>query len=193
MNLRFLLQLTFTLTILIIFFFLAIMIYLVVIVVTWSAIVSVCFGQSNSVVAVGEFNTCFGAAGQMRCWGWGLDGQLGSGSTANLGDAPNDMGLIEAISFAPSLGKVTSVSAGVFHSCALMETGKVVCFGNGGTGRLGIGNSANVGCGGSCLSTVNLSGIAFGDTFLATSVSCGSAHNCALFANGKVRWYYCWW
>ena len=119
-------------------------------------------------------------------------GRLGTGSTADLGDAPNEMSLIGPISFAPSLGKVTSVSAGQDHSCALMETGKVVCFGRGDSGPLGIGSFSFVGCGGSCLSTVDLNGIAFKDTFLVTAISSGQSHNCAIFTNGKVRWYsYC--
>ncbi len=160
----------------------------IVIVVTLSAFVSVCFGQSNNVLAVGSSHTCFGSAGQMRCWGWGSLGQLGTGSITNLGDGPNEMSLIGPIPFAPSLGRVTSVNAGYSHSCALMETGKVVCFGHGSNGWLGIGSTSYVGCGGSCLSTVDLSGIAFGDTFLVTAVSSGESHNCALFTNGKVRW-----
>jgi hypothetical protein len=167
--------------------------FLLVIVVSFSAFVSVCFGQSNNVLAVGEGHTCFVAVGQMRCWGWGRYGQLGTGSTANLGDALQ-MSLLGPISFAPSLGKVTSVSAGRCHSCALMETGKVVCFGSSAFvfnnyGQLGIGNNGRVGCGLACLSTVDLSGISFGDTYFATAVSSSGDHNCALFANGKVRWY----
>ncbi len=152
-----------------------------------SAFKSVCFCQSNNVLAVANHHTCFGAVGQMRCWGRGDRGQLGTGSIANLGDAPNQMSLIGPISFAPSLGKVTSVGAGQVRSCALMETGKVVCFGNG--GYLGIGGPSSVGCGGACLSTVNLIGIAFKDTFLVTAISSGAEHNCTLFTNGKVRWY----
>jgi alpha-tubulin suppressor-like RCC1 family protein len=161
--------------------------FLVAIVVTMSAFVSVCFGQGNNVVAVGSYHTCLGSGGQMRCWGMGLYGQLGTGSTANLGDAPNEMSLIGRIAFAPSLGKVTSVSAGEMHTCAFMDTGKVVCFGIG--ALLGIGSYSWVGCGGSCLSTVDLSGITFKDTFLVTAISSGGNHNCALFSNGKVRWY----
>jgi alpha-tubulin suppressor-like RCC1 family protein len=164
----------------------------IVIVVSLSALVSVCFGQRNDVVAVGYQHTCFVAAGQMRCWGWGEYGQLGTGSTADLGAAPDQMSLIGPIAFASSLGKVTSVSTSYYHSCALMETGKVVCFGEGGYGQLGIGSGASAGRGGTFLSTVNLSGIVFKDTFLVTAISSGSQHNCALFTNGKVRWYtYC--
>ncbi len=162
---------------------------LIVNVVCLSAFVSVCFGQSNIVLAVGNEHACFVAAGQMRCWGEGSDGRLGTEATTNVGDVPNQMSLVGPISIAPSLGKASSVSAGYLHSCALMETGKVVCFGNGGNGRLGIGSSSSVGCGGSCLSLVDLSGIAFKDTFLVTAVSSGSNHNCALFSSGKVRWY----
>ncbi len=161
----------------------------IVFVLSLSAFVSVCFGQSNNV-AVGQYHTCFVAAGQMRCWGGGWEGQLGSGSIANLGIAPNQMSLVGPIAFAPSLGKATSVSAGEWHTCAIMETGGVVCFGHGNNGALGIGSEASVGCGGTCLSTVNLNGIAFRDSFLVTVLSSGCFHNCALFAKGKIRWYF---
>jgi hypothetical protein len=149
-----------------------------------SAIICVCFGDST-VFAVGALHTCFNDSGQMKCWGYGVAGQLGTGSTSS-GISPNQ---ITAISFASSLGKVTNVRAGTQHSCALFDSGKLVCFGINLDGSLGIGSQTYAGCGGSCLSTIQLTGIGFADpTVLVSAVSPGGYHSCALFTNGKVRW-----
>lgn len=150
-----------------------------------------CSSQNqDSAIGVAEFHTCFSFSGEVRCWGQGQHGRLGTGSTSLVGAAADQMSVIVPIPFSLMLGKVTYVSIGNIHSCALFDSGRIACFGDGSSGRLGLGNSAQVGCGGSCLSTVQLIGIEFGDpTVLATAVSSGSHHSCALFTNGKVRWY----
>ena len=88
----------------------------------------------DTTVAMGVYHTCLGAAGQGRCWG-GFNtggynyGQLGDGSTLGIGNAPNQMTTIGPIPFQPTLGQVVSVAASNSHSCALLSTGRVVCFG----------------------------------------------------------------
>lgn len=156
-----------------------------------SMMICACSSQApRAVVTVSTDFTCYLAVGQMRCWGWGVNGFLGSGSTAEVGSAPNQMSVIQPIHFAPSLGKATYASTGSSHTCVLFETGKLACFGIYMFGNLGTGTVANVGCGGSCLSTIQLSGIDFPEpTVLVTFIAAGSYHNCAIFANGKVRWY----
>lgn len=150
---------------------------------------STCLGE-EAVIAVGEAHTCFGAVGQVRCWGRGSEGQIGTGSSSDMGSSPNQVSSLGPISFAPSLGKITSLSTGYRHTCALFLQGRIVCFGLNNYGQLGIGNTSSVGCGPVCLSITNINGLGFQNpTFTVKAVSSGGWHNCALFSNGKVRWY----
>ena len=42
-------------------------------------------------------------------------------------------------------GKATALAAGDFHTCALLDTGTVRCWGKGVNGQLGYGNTDNIG------------------------------------------------
>jgi hypothetical protein len=79
---------------------------------------------------------------------------------------------------------VTHVEAGPRHTCALLATGKVRCWGNNSFGELGLGNRVMVG-----LSEPPSSA---GDVNVGASVaqiSLGDAHTCALLTTGGVK---CW-
>jgi alpha-tubulin suppressor-like RCC1 family protein len=81
------------------------------------------------------------STGTVRCWGNGSLGDLGIGSTANVGDGPNEMPPADVVLG----GTAVDVAAGDFHSCAQLDDGSVECWGGGNLGALGIGSSANVG------------------------------------------------
>lgn len=79
--------------------------------------------------------------GAVRCWGNNEFGQLGLGHVNNIGDD-------ELPTAAPTIqlgGPAVRVSAGSDHTCALMATGKLRCWGKGDSGRLGYANNANIG------------------------------------------------
>jgi alpha-tubulin suppressor-like RCC1 family protein len=89
-------------------------------------------GLSAGVVAVSpgfDHSCAITAAGGVQCWGWNLFGQLGAGPNV-LGEAiPTDVvGLTSGVS---------SVSAGVEHTCALTTAGHVKCWGDNTSGQLG--------------------------------------------------------
>src|SRR5205085_2724305 len=115
-----------------------------------------------------------------------------------------------------SLGQATAVTAGDAHTCVLLSTGAVRCWGQGGGGQLGSGTRDNRGDGAADPlsgtddpSTVPLGGaataISAGGEFTcalltdeastvplsepATAISAGGAHTCALLASGAVS---CW-
>ena len=58
---------------------------------------------------------------QLRCWGFGLYGTLGYGSTDNIGDkhAPSVAGVVSIAAH------VNSVACSAHHSCAATNTGEV--------------------------------------------------------------------
>eukprot|EP01083_Nonionella_stella_P012447 35317_1 len=58
----------------------------------------------------------------VKCWGFGLYGQLGYGDTNNIGIPENQVQL--GSGFIPS-----QITAGGYHTCALSTTDKVKCWG----------------------------------------------------------------
>jgi alpha-tubulin suppressor-like RCC1 family protein len=77
----------------------------------------------------------------VRCWGFGDDGRLGYGNTDDVGDNETP-GYAGPINLGPGRTAV-EVSAGRWHSCALMDTGAVRCWGEG--SFLGYGNQISIG------------------------------------------------
>ncbi|MEM9188065.1 MAG: hypothetical protein AAGF12_02725 [Myxococcota bacterium] len=87
--------------------------------------------QIAEIVAGSSFACARFAAGDIYCWGSNRDGNLGRGVEPDREDLPP----------APVLGidNAIDVSAGDDHACAVTEDGRVLCWGNGGQGRLGNG------------------------------------------------------
>lgn len=77
----------------------------------------------------------------VQCWGFGANGQLGYGNTESIGDdeVPSDVGAVPL-----SIG-ARSLAADGNHTCIITATGGVRCWGQGGEGRLGYGNTDNLG------------------------------------------------
>mmetsp|Transcript_50458 Transcript_50458/g.60824 ORF Transcript_50458/g.60824 Transcript_50458/m.60824 type:complete len:515 (-) Transcript_50458:277-1821(-) len=137
-------------------------------------------------VATGEHHSCaLFMNGQVRCWGWNVYGQLGSGDDLNRGDKDSRQ------SVSVDLGdgkKVIEISAGFYHTCALFEHGKVKCWGLNEKGQLGYGDRIsrgdNAGEMGNDLPYVDL-----GDGVKVKSISCGFQHTCAILKDKSLK---CW-
>ncbi len=100
-------------------------------------------------ISAGALHTCalFDAgagAGRCRCWGNGADGQLGSGSTSNMGDNPTELSSVGFIAFSDTVPAV-AVTAGRYHTCAAFANDRTRCWGNGHLGALGTDSTASVG------------------------------------------------
>lgn len=118
--------------------------------------------------------------GSARCWGSNASGQLGLGVPGDVGDdeSPAAAGAV------PIGAPVTALTAGFFHTCALLDSGAVRCWGRGNNGRLGYGNTAWLG--------INNTPSDAGDVAVGGAVvqiAAGNAHTCALLVGGTVR---CW-
>ncbi len=142
-------------------------------------------GRTAAAISAGGFNTCAVLDnGTVRCWGAGGNGQLGYGNTDEIGDNETP-GSVGPVNLGPGR-TAAAVAAGNIHTCALLDNGTVRCWGNGGNGRLGYGNTDNIGDnetpGG--FGPVNL-----GPGRTAAAVVAGGAHTCAVLDNGTVR---CW-
>ena len=146
------------------------------------------------ISARGARHTCvLTSGGNVKCWGSGAYGQLGSSEeTTSLPDEPDPLGLsrdaplpVLVESGGVALSGVARVGTGGNHSCAIMNEGNVKCWGAGTSGELG-NNTYNqsyfpvdvVATDGSGNS---LSGI--------TQVMGGVEFTCALTSGGGVK---CW-
>jgi len=131
-------------------------------------------GISGAIaLAVGAGHTCaLVADGAVECWGLGVDGRLGNGSTANSATPVDVLGISGATSI-----------AGVEHTCALVAGGAVKCWGPGSIGQLDNGNAA------SSATPVGVVGIAGATSIAAGANYVGGGHTCALVAGGAVK---CW-
>jgi len=125
-------------------------------------------------ISIGLSHTCAVLLdGKINCWGLNDDGQLGDGNGA-AGKSSSLPVVVSGISTA------LSVSAGDAHTCAVLAEGAIRCWGAGVSGQLGNGSAGEEGSS----VPVSVNGIT-----TAISVSAGSEHTCAQFANGMVS---CW-
>ncbi len=138
-------------------------------------------GGTVTQLAAGANHTCaLTDTGAVRCWGYGRYGQLGYGNTNDIGDdeIPASAGMVDVG------GTVTQLAAGANHTCALLNTGAVRCWGLGNYGQLGYGDTNNIGDD-EIPASVGI--VDVGGT--VTAVAAGALHTCALMDTGAVR---CW-
>ena len=140
-------------------------------------------GASAIAITAGSYHTCaiFGGGG-VKCWGRGTYGQLGYGSTDHKGDAAGEMAGLGTINLNAS---AIAITAGFYHTCAILVGGGVKCWGRGDYGQLGYdstdhkGDAAGEMAG---LGTVNLNASAI-------AITAGEYHTCAILVGGGVK---CW-
>ena len=129
-------------------------------------------GREPTQVSARNNHTCvrfYGlGAERVKCWGDNEYDQLGNGKTQNS--------LIPVS--VRAITHVAQVSAGAYHTCALLDTGTVECWGDNEYGQLGNGTTAN------SLGSVSVSGITN-----AIQISAGAWHTCARLTTGEVE---CW-
>lgn len=135
-------------------------------------------GGKVSKLTVGWKHTCaLRMDGQVLCWGYGSDGRLGRGNTATIGDdeTPASAGPLKL----PA--GIVDLVAGGSHTCVLLDTGGVKCWGDGSAGQLGYGNTLDIG-------DVNgLADVPVGGTVV--ELTANLLHTCARLDSGLIR---CW-
>lgn len=101
---------------------------------------------SAQEASLASYSSCFlSKTGQVKCYGYGDVGTLGSEDTASIGDNENEVGdAINPVNVEP-FSSVMQISAGGYHVCALLFNQTVKCWGYNGSGQLGIGDSSNRG------------------------------------------------
>lgn len=130
-------------------------------------------GLSSGIIAVaaGADHTCaVTLSGGVKCWGRNLSGQVGDGTTNDRRTPVDVIGLSS---------NVMTVTAAADHTCALMTTGSVKCWGKNEFGKLGDGTTDDR------LTPADVVGLNTG----ATAVTAGWNHTCALTSVGGIK---CW-
>lgn len=112
-------------------------------------------------VTTGTTHSCaLSDDGRVKCWGANADvdqpepptyevrppgnfGRLGTGDETVYLTATGDS--LPEVDLGSTAGPVVAVAAGWDHTCALFDTGRVKCWGNGGGGKLGYGSRDNIG------------------------------------------------
>ncbi|MEC8997755.1 MAG: putative Ig domain-containing protein, partial [Candidatus Thermoplasmatota archaeon] len=167
-------------------------------------------GRTATTISAGSSHTCaLLDDGSVKCWGNNGNGRLGIGNTSSIGDGENEMGdYLAAIDLGTGRTAI-AISAGYAHTCAILDSGVLKCWGYNANGQLGQGHTYPVGDGHSgddsiqCHPTANdesdreclarmgdgLAAIDLGEGRTAVAVSAGYAHTCAILDNGSVR---CW-
>lgn len=97
-------------------------------------------GRTAKAIAVGTFHACaILDDDRVKCWGGAPSGELGRGSTDNLGDAPNEMGdALPYVDFG-AVQTVKSIAAGYQHTCVVLTDDKIKCWGSNDAAELGLG------------------------------------------------------
>jgi len=122
----------------------------------------------KSTISMGGNHACDVYNSSVRCWGANYSGQLGDGSY-------NSRSFPSAVN---GISTAVQVSAGAYHSCAVLSEGTIQCWGDNYDGQLGDGSTTY------SYSPVEVVGIS-----TAVQVSAGGYHTCTVVADGSV---WCW-
>ena len=124
-------------------------------------------------IGAGDWHSCAVTdAGAAKCWGENLHGQIGNGVFGVNQPIPASViGLG---------GSAVGIAGGERHTCAVMSSGAVACWGRNDFGQLGTGSSGPI-----QTTPVDVAGL----QATASEVAAGGNHNCAVAAGGSV---WCW-
>lgn len=122
----------------------------------------------------------------LKCWGYGLHGQLGQGGTENLGDNYTSNSLLTANPINLGVGnKAVKVETGSAFSCAILDNKNVKCWGRNDGGQLGLGHVNSIGDGAG-----EMAALAELDFPLdVIDIALGDATTCVILTGGGIR---CW-
>ncbi|MCA9686248.1 MAG: hypothetical protein KC457_29035 [Myxococcales bacterium] len=140
-------------------------------------------GTVITAVELGLNHSCaLTSTREVICWGHNGSGQLGQGNLQNWGAGVDELpAKLPPVSLG---GPTAALAAGYDHTCALLVSGKVRCWGANSSGQLGQGNEDTIGDNElpDTVEPVDLGGNAI-------ALASGTAHTCAVLENHRVI---CW-
>ena len=127
-------------------------------------------------ISAGNYHSCaITTEGFAYCWGTNTVGQLGA---RPFGQPANTPIQVEGVDLIGYLEDVQQISAGGFHTCAIVKSGTAYCWGLNTEGQLGTPENTNVSNG----------PVVVADLEKVTDISAGYRHTCAVDSGTA----YCW-
>jgi len=125
---------------------------------------------TDPVISAAFYHVCaVRRSGNVQCWGWEQEGELGYGGVRSGSTTPVS---VEGIATA------TDVATGRRHTCSVLKSGETFCWGSGDDGRLGPDRETSA-------TPVEVREVPGS----AVEVVAGRFHSCALLEDGRVL---CW-
>ena len=129
--------------------------------------------KTATAISVGESHSCaLLNDNTVKCWGYNAHGQVGDRSTTNR-NAPVAVPLGSGRS-------ATAIHAKSDHTCAILDDGSLLCWGENDRGQLGDGTTTN---------RDTPVAVDLGEGRTATQVGGGSSHTCAILDDESLK---CW-
>ena len=136
-------------------------------------------------LAVGGSHSCAVTKDKkVLCWGENVSGELGNDSTTRTSYPTY---VVDGDNSANHLTNIVEIAAGNSHTCALKSSGEVLCWGAGGSGRLG--NGETLAKDHPVLVKMQNADNSFSNLSNIVQITAGDGHTCALNQGGKVL---CW-
>ena len=129
-------------------------------------------GQSDSAVGL-AFDHAVLKDGTIQCWGYNSRSQLGNPSVSS-----STVPTVPIPVMVTGVSDAIAVATGRFHTCAVLSSGIVQCWGNNDAGQLGTGDTITA----TAAATVS-------DITNAVDIEVGDYDSCALLRSGMVQ---CW-
>ena len=140
-------------------------------------------------VATSRSSTCVILdTAQIKCWGSNQYGILGLGDTKNRGVDPYEMGdNLPVVELATGRFAI-AIEAGSYHMCAILDNGRIKCWGRNHLGQLGLGDTVARGDDPNEMGD-NLPYVNLGTNKKSVSISCTDFGCCSILDDGQVK---CW-
>ena len=146
-------------------------------------------GKKAKQVAVGGATSCAILDDDtLKCWGYNFDGKLGLGDTNNRGDGANEMGDNLPVIDLGTGRTVKQVAIAKFHICAILDDDTLKCWGSGGAGKLGYGDTTSRGDGANEMGD-NLPVVDLGTGKTVKKIAAGESYTCAILNDDTMK---CW-
>jgi alpha-tubulin suppressor-like RCC1 family protein len=144
-------------------------------------------GRTATAISAGAYQTCaILDNASVKCWGYNGNGQLGIDNATQMGDNAGEMAVLPVVNLGTGR-TATAISAGAYHTCAILDNASVKCWGYNTYGQLGIDNATSMGDNAGEMAVLPVVNLGTGRT--ATAISAGLHHSCALLDNASVK---CW-
>eukprot|EP01097_Dermamoeba_algensis_P006576 TRINITY_DN4113_c0_g1_i1.p1 TRINITY_DN4113_c0_g1~~TRINITY_DN4113_c0_g1_i1.p1 ORF type:complete len:1103 (+),score=324.46 TRINITY_DN4113_c0_g1_i1:675-3983(+) len=135
-------------------------------------------------MSIGEYFHCaLFVSGRVACFGLNSGGQLGLGVNTVDWIPPANTELVDLGSL-----RATKIASGRYHTCALMESGDVACWGSSVFGQTGYGSIEDIG---DDETPIEVGYVDIGP-YPAIDIACGATHTCIVVQTPEKNRVMCW-